>query len=150
MTEKKIEEKANKIRKNEKDRLQFCKDVGITEDDFFVNQNGDFEIEDMVRAFERGKQSRVCDCMTYLTFKDLEKECEKLEKRVQKQSDELYNRNAETNFYKENNTRHYEQLEKSVTILKKFMLWENDWHEKTESKYELLKETENFLKEITK
>ena len=83
MTEKKIEEKSNKIRKNEKDRLQFCKDMGITEDEFFVKQNGDFEIEDMVRAFERGKQSRVCDCMTYLNFKDLKKERDKYKSRCE-------------------------------------------------------------------
>ena len=31
-------------------------------------------------------------------------------------------------------------------IIKKFLLWENDWHDKTESKYELLKQAEQFIK----
>ena len=83
MPEKKIEEKANEIRKDEVARLLFCADVEITEDEFFVKQNGDFEIEDMVRAFERGKQSRVCDCMTYLNFKNLEKERGKYKSRCE-------------------------------------------------------------------
>ena len=30
-------------------------------------------------------------------------------------------------------------------LIKKFLLWENDWHDKTESKYELLKQAEQFL-----
>lgn len=89
MTEKEIEEKANEIRKDEVARLLFCADVGITEDMFFVNRNGDFEIEDMVRAFERGKQSRDCNCMTYLNFKDLEKENAELKERVKQQSDRI-------------------------------------------------------------
>ena len=58
MTEKEIEEKANEIRKDEVARLLFCADVGITEDEFFINRNGDFEIEDMIRAFENGKETR--------------------------------------------------------------------------------------------
>ena len=37
------------------------------------------------------------------------------------------------------------QLTKAKEIIKKFLLWENDWHEKTESKYELLKQAEQFL-----
>ena len=78
MTEKEIEEKAKEISKNKKDRLQFCKDMGITEDEFFIKQNGDFEIEDIIRAFERGKQSRDCNCMTYLNFKNLEEQIEKM------------------------------------------------------------------------
>jgi len=40
-----------------------------------------------------------------------------------------------------------DQLTKAKEIIKKFLLWENDWHEKTESKYELLKQAEQFLKE---
>ena len=89
MTEKEIEEKANEIRKDEVARLLFCADVGITEDEFFINRNGDFEIEDMVRAFERGKQSRDCNCMTYLNFKELEKENAELKERVKQQSDRI-------------------------------------------------------------
>lgn len=38
------------------------------------------------------------------------------------------------------------QLTKAKEIIKKFLLWENDWHNKTESKYQLLKEAEQFLK----
>ena len=46
------------------------------------------------------------------------------------------------------------ELEKECTnakeIIKKFLLWENDWHEKTESKYKLLKQAEQFLSEVEK
>ena len=44
-------------------------------------------------------------------------------------------------FYSTNN-----DLIKAKEIIKKFLLWENDWHKKTESKYQLLKEAEQFLK----
>lgn len=40
-------------------------------------------------------------------------------------------------------------LTKAKEIIKKFLLWENAWHKKTESKYELLKEAEQFLKEVS-
>lgn len=39
-------------------------------------------------------------------------------------------------------------LIKAKEIIKKFLLWENDWHNKAESKYELLKQAEQFLREI--
>ena len=90
MTEEEIEQKAKIIREKYFYRMEFCKDVGITEDDFFIKQNGDFEIEDMVRAFERGRQSRDCNCMTYqFNFKDLEKENAELKERVKQQSDRI-------------------------------------------------------------
>ena len=38
-------------------------------------------------------------------------------------------------------------LTEAKEIIKKFLLWENGWHKKTESKYELLKQAEAFLKE---
>ena len=38
-----------------------------------------------------------------------------------------------------------DNLTKAKEIIKKFLLWENDWHDKTESKYELLKQAEQFL-----
>ena len=43
--------------------------------------------------------------------------------------------------------KNYKQFIKAKEIIKKFLLWENDWHNKTESKYELLKQAEQFLKE---
>jgi hypothetical protein len=43
--------------------------------------------------------------------------------------------------------KNYKQFIKAKEIIKKFLLWENDWHKKTESKYELLKQAEQFLKE---
>ena len=38
-----------------------------------------------------------------------------------------------------------DQLTEAKEIIKKFLLWENDWHKKTESKYELLTQAEQFL-----
>ena len=57
MTEREdvLEMLANCVRKNEKDRLEFCKNVGITLDEYYVKNCGDFEIEDMIRAYRRGK-----------------------------------------------------------------------------------------------
>ena len=40
-----------------------------------------------------------------------------------------------------------DKIKRAREIIKKFLLWENDWHKKTESKYELLKQAEQFLKE---
>ena len=39
------------------------------------------------------------------------------------------------------------ECDKAKEIIKKFLLWENDWHDKTESKYELLKQAEQFIKD---
>ena len=41
------------------------------------------------------------------------------------------------------------QLNEAKEIVKKFLLWENAWHDKTESKYELLTQAEQFLKEVS-
>lgn len=59
MTEREdiLEMLANCVRKNEKDRLEFCKNVGITLDDYYIKKCGDFEIEDMIRAFDNGRAS---------------------------------------------------------------------------------------------
>ena len=89
MTEEEIEQKANIIREKYFYRMEFCKNVGITEDEYFEKRCGDFEVEDMIRAFERGKQSRDCNCMTCLNFKDLEKENAELKERVKQQSDRI-------------------------------------------------------------
>lgn len=56
MTEKEIEQKAQEIRDFHSERVKFCNDVGITLDDFFVKWNGDFEIEDMVRAYNKANE----------------------------------------------------------------------------------------------
>ena len=58
------------------------------------------------------------------------------QEQVQKATDEGYARTLQTI-----------QLTKAKEIIKKFLLWENDWHEKTESKYKLLKQAEQFLKD---
>lgn len=52
--------------------------------------------------------------------------------------------------YKDKISKMELQLNEAKEIVKKFLLWENAWHDKTESKYELLKEAEQFLKEVEK
>ena len=42
------------------------------------------------------------------------------------------------------------KIAKAKEIIKKFLLWENDWHNKTENKYELLKQAEQFISEMEK
>lgn len=55
MTDKEIELIASRIRNDMRKRIEFCDNVGITLDDYYVKSCGDFGIEDMVRAFENGK-----------------------------------------------------------------------------------------------
>ena len=55
MTEEEIELIASRIRNDMRKRIEFCDNVGITLDDYCIKNCGDFEIEDMVRAFENGK-----------------------------------------------------------------------------------------------
>ena len=89
MTEEELKQEANFIREKYFYRMEFCKNVGITEGEYFEKHCGDFEVEDMIRAFERGKQSRDCNCMTCLNFKELEKENAELKERVKQQSDRI-------------------------------------------------------------
>ena len=67
---------------------------------------------------------------------ELKKWKDEWQEQVQKATDEGYARTLQT-----------VQLSKSKEIIKKFLLWENDWHDKTESKYELLKQAEQFIKD---
>ena len=55
MTEEEVVLIASRIRNDMRKRIEFCDNVGITLDDYYVKKCGDFEIEDMVRAFENGK-----------------------------------------------------------------------------------------------
>ena len=106
MTEKEIEEKAKEISKNKKDRLQFCKDMGITEDEFFIKQNGDFEIEDLIRAFENGKAElknmtsianyqQSSNMKRHFTIKDLENDKRRLQATISELSTEFNRRITE-------------------------------------------------------
>ena len=71
MTENKnVETLAMLVRQSEKVRADFCKDVGITLDEYYVKQNGDFEIEDMVRAFQKGFGMALIPLQSQLTKKD--------------------------------------------------------------------------------
>lgn len=70
---------------------------------------------------------------------ELKKWKDEWQEQVQKATDEGYARTLQTM-----------QLTKAKEIIKKFLLWENDWHNKTESKYELLKKAEQFLNEVEK
>lgn len=55
MTEEEFELIASRIRNDMRKRIEFCDNVGITLDDYYIKQCGNFEIEDMVKAFENGK-----------------------------------------------------------------------------------------------
>ena len=65
-----VETFAMLVRQSEKVRADFCKDVGITLDEYYVKQNGDFEIEDMVRAFQKGFGMALIPLQSQLTEKD--------------------------------------------------------------------------------
>ena len=106
MTEKEIEEKANEIRSNDKARLIFCKNVGITNDEYFIKCCGDFEIEDMIRAFENGKAElknmtsiasyqQSSNMKRYFTIEDLESDKRRLQATISQLSTEFNRRIAE-------------------------------------------------------
>ena len=61
-------------------------------------------------------------------------------------SEKYYKKKAEVMF--EKNTVLINELEQAKGIIKKFLLWENAWHKKSESKYELLKQAEDFLNKV--
>ena len=105
MTEEEIEQKAQEIRDFHSERVKFCNDVGITLDDFFIKWNGDFEIEDMVRAFENGKvelknmtsianYQQSSNMKRYFTIKDLESDKRRLQATISELSTE-FNRRIE-------------------------------------------------------
>lgn len=54
---------------------------------------------------------------------------------------------AEIEKLQEKNEKLEKKNEEAKEIIKGFLLWENNWHEKTESKYALLKRAEDFIKE---
>lgn len=67
---------------------------------------------------------------------------EKVEKQLRNERNTFLAQNEQ---YEKDLIDFNENLTKAKEIIKKFLLWENDWHEKTESKYELLKQAEQFL-----
>ena len=62
---------ATEVKKRAKNYVKNC-------EEYDVNHCGGFEVEDMEKAytdgFNQGKESRICDCITYLNFDTLEKE----------------------------------------------------------------------------
>lgn len=91
------------------------------------------------------------------TFKDCKEYAEHLTKALEK-GEQLEKENAELKKDKKELCHSIseggkacaylnKQLNKAKNIIKKFLLWENDWRNKTESKYELLKEAEQFIKD---
>lgn len=88
MTEVEIELIASRIRNDMRKRIEFCDNVGITLDDYYVKQCGDFEIEDMIRAYENGKiadeeeNNKLLDVINNQDVKiaDLEKQNEQAKK----------------------------------------------------------------------
>ena len=74
-------------------------------------------------------------------IEELEKENAELKENYRKRGDIIISleRQLRLNIHSDN-------LTEAKEIIKKFLLWENDWHNKTESKYELLKQAEQFLK----
>ena len=95
-------------------------------------ENAELKADNDARKFAMAMSEKV--------EKQLREENSKLkeewQEQVQKATDEGYARTLQTI-----------QLTKAKEIIKKFLLWENDWHEKTESKYKLLKQAEQFLKD---
>ena len=101
---------------------------------------------------ENNRLSRKCECLTKNneSLIDVLNDVERLEKENSelKESNKSYEEiidHSSTALMKEK-LKNYKQLTKAKEIIKKFLLWENDWHNKTESKYELLNEAEQFLK----
>ena len=90
MTDEEIDLIASRIRNDMRKRIEFCDNVGITLDDYYVKKCGDFEIEDMVRAFENGKvideeeNNKLLDVINNQDVKiaDLEKKVKEYEQQL--------------------------------------------------------------------
>ena len=100
-------------------------------DDLYHKQLENMRLESMATA----------DLVDMLRERD--KRIENLEKGNEELKEKLEHRNCVDCSNHGSNIK----LLKAKEIIKKFLLWENDWHNKTESKYELLKQAEQFLKE---
>ena len=119
MTDEEIDLISSRIRNDMKKRIDFCDNVGITLDDYYVKQCGDFEIEDMVRAYENGRMAyeegynKLLDVINNQDVKiaDLEKKVKEYEylgiKELQSEAERLAKGNNYLN----------EQLEQAKVII---------------------------------
>lgn len=83
-------------------------------------------------------------------YNELKKKNDALKKRVCKQSDELYNRFAETEFHKENNERHYKQLIEAKEIIKELLDTQSQLDPYRNIFKDRILKAEKFLSEVEK
>lgn len=89
------------------------------------------------------KRQEQCDNIHLRKIAELEKDNRAL-KALRKYEGNVAS--AEIEKLQEKNEKLEKKNEEAKKIIKDFLLWENSWHEKTESKYALLKRAEDFIK----
>jgi hypothetical protein len=137
-----------------------CKAWGITEDEYYCNQCSDFSLEDMARAYRRGKNKGARDkAIQNVGF--YQKQMQDIYDKKNKQIAELEKENAALkeklkpeNCLKSLAKKGYvkftsEQLTEAKEIIREFMKYEiNEYDGSLEIHFEeLKKQAEQFLKE---
>ena len=116
-----------------------CKAWGITEDEYYCNQCSDFSLEDMARAYRRGKNKGARDkAIQNVGF--YQKQMQDIYDKKNKQIAELETRCNELFLQTMQLTNAKELLNEFNRVLKEHNLYHND----------LYKRTEQFLSEVEK
>ena len=132
-----------------------CKAWGITEDEYYCNQCSDFSLEDMARAYRRGKNKGARDkAIQNVGF--YQKQMQDIYDKKNKQIAELEKENAELRTRCNELFLQTMQLTKAKEIIKKFSEFVNNEveydpehpQEHTDLWNKLCEEAEQFLKDI--
>ena len=123
-----------------------CKAWGITEDEYYCNQCSDFSLEDMARAYRRGKNKGARDkAIQNVGF--YQKQMQDIYDKKNKQIAEL---ERDFRICEKNADTYYDRLTKAKELLKEFV-----HHYKAKTIYiknmkDLLEQAEQFLSEVEK
>jgi predicted nuclease with TOPRIM domain len=130
-----------------------CKAWGITEDEYYCNQCSDFSLEDMARAYRRGKNKGARDkAIQNVGF--YQKQMQDIYDKKNKQIADLEKENAELKEKLNFSTQYYqgekakEQLTKAKELIKNIIrvTWSEGWNYSPDWKVK----AERFLSEVEK
>ena len=127
-----------------------CKAWGITEDEYYCNQCSDFSLEDMARAYRRGKNKGARDkAIQNVGF--YQKQMQDIYDKKNKQIAELEKENAELRTRCNELFLQTMQLTNAKEIIKEFVEWAN-WQSNSEcpSFKSIQHKAEQFLSEVEK
>ena len=101
-----------------------CKAWGITEDEYYCNQCSDFSLEDMARAYRRGKNKGASD-IAIQNGRFYQKQMQDIYDKKNKQIAELEKENAELRTRCNELFLQTMQLTNAKEIIKEFVEWAN-------------------------